>query len=237
MRMPRRPLAALSGLLAPLLAAALLFAPLPASAQEARAAQVVELFTSQGCANCPKANALLGSIAKEDGVIALTYAVGYWDYLGWRDTFAKPEFAARQKDYATALGQSGVYTPEVVVNGARHASGSKAKLVRAIMAQDAPLSAARIAFSAGAVELDSVKRFESADVWLIEYDPGPTYVQVKKGENAGVNMPHYNLVTKLKRLGEWRGGHARFKAACVKDCVVIVQSARGGPVIAAATPG
>ena len=57
---------------------------------------VVELFTAQGCSGCPDANRTLEAVANAPGVIALTYGVGYWDYLGWSDTFAKPEFAARQ---------------------------------------------------------------------------------------------------------------------------------------------
>jgi len=121
-----------------------------AMAQEAKppAPMLIELFTSQGCSNCPKANALLGTLAKEHDVIALTYAVGYWDYLGWRDTFAKPEFTARQKSYAATLRQGGVYTPEMIVNGAGHASGSRAEKVRALMTSSTPPGAAHIAIEA-----------------------------------------------------------------------------------------
>ncbi len=58
---------------------------------------VMELFSSQGCGNCPVANANIAQLAERSDVIALTYPVGYWDYLGWDDTFAKPEFTERQK--------------------------------------------------------------------------------------------------------------------------------------------
>ncbi|MFY8163511.1 MAG: DUF1223 domain-containing protein [Brevundimonas sp.] len=76
----------------------------PSSARAVRVAAppepvVIELFTAQGCADCPEANARLESVATGPGVIALTYAVDYWDYLGWEDTFARPEFAQRQRAY------------------------------------------------------------------------------------------------------------------------------------------
>ena len=77
---------------------------------------VVELFTAQGCAGCPEANARVEAVAAEPGVIALTYAVDYWDYLGWADTFARPEFAQRQRAYRHALRLRNVSTPQVVIN-------------------------------------------------------------------------------------------------------------------------
>jgi hypothetical protein len=88
------------------LAAALVAAGSTAQPSPARGARdvaprpepvVIELFTAQGCAGCPEANARFESVATEPGVIALTYAVDYWDYLGWEDTFARPEFAQRQR--------------------------------------------------------------------------------------------------------------------------------------------
>jgi hypothetical protein len=224
-------------------AAAALFASLslmtsPAAAQDAAPAEpvVVELFTSQGCANCPKANAFLGKLAESPKVIALTYAVGYWDYLGWRDTFAKAEFTTRQKIYAKRMHQGRVYTPEMVVNGAAHASGSKSKDVVALIRQPHSASA-QIKIESSAIEVRGPMPAQTADVWLVEYTPGPMFVQVTKGENAGVNMPHYNLVTKLRKLGEWSGGEARFKGVCAKNCVVIVQREDGGAVLGAARGG
>ncbi len=223
-------------------AAAALFASLslavsPAVAQDAPPAEpvVVELFTSQGCANCPKANAFLGKLSESPKVIALTYAVGYWDYLGWRDTFAKADFTARQRLYAKRLHQGRVYTPEMVVNGAAHASGSKAKEVVGLIRQP-HASSAHILLDKDSVSVRGAAPAQSADVWLVEYTPGPVHVQITKGENAGVNMPHYNLVTKLTRLGVWSGGEARFDAACAKNCVVIVQGERGGAIFGAARP-
>src|SRR5262245_59288247 len=65
---------------------------------------VVELFTSQGCSSCPPADALLGELAEKPGIVALSYSVDYWDYLGWRDTLGSPANSERQRNYARARG-------------------------------------------------------------------------------------------------------------------------------------
>src|SRR5262245_50974458 len=70
---------------------------------------VVELFTSQGCSHCPRADRWLAAIARDPGVVALSLPVDYWDYIGWRDTLASHAFTARQKAYAAANGDRRVY--------------------------------------------------------------------------------------------------------------------------------
>ena len=106
----------------------------PALAKSPRA--VVELFTSQGCSSCPPADAFLGDLAKRDDVIALTLAVDYWDYLGWKDTFASPAHSKRQAAYAKRRGDGQVYTPQMVLNGRRHAIGSHRSEVLKVLAQE-----------------------------------------------------------------------------------------------------
>ena len=95
---------------------------------------VVELFTSQGCYSCPPADKLLGQLAADDDVLALAWHVDYWDYLGWKDSFAKASHSERQYSYARSLGERQVYTPQAVVNGKAHAVGSKEKSVRNLIA-------------------------------------------------------------------------------------------------------
>src|SRR5262245_55076196 len=85
---------------------------------------VVELFTSQGCSSCPAADRLLGELASDRSIVALSLPIDYWDYLGWKDTLAKPRHTARQRGYAQQRGDREVYTPQVVVNGALHVLGS-----------------------------------------------------------------------------------------------------------------
>src|SRR5246127_4648847 len=85
---------------------------------------VVELFTSQGCSSCPPADRILGELAKDPSVIALSMPIDYWDYLGWKDTLADARFSARQKAYSHMRGDREVYTPQAVINGEVHVIGS-----------------------------------------------------------------------------------------------------------------
>src|SRR6516162_6906258 len=85
---------------------------------------VVELFTSQGCSSCPPADKLLGELAKDPDVIAMSMPIDYWDYLGWKDTLADARFSARQRAYSKVRGDRDVYTPQVIVNGSTQVIGS-----------------------------------------------------------------------------------------------------------------
>src|SRR5271169_6656660 len=85
---------------------------------------LLELFTSQGCSSCPAADKLLGDLAADPSLIALSLPIDYWDYLGWKDTLASPGDSARQRAYAHVRGDRQVYTPQIVVNGAMHVLGS-----------------------------------------------------------------------------------------------------------------
>src|SRR5215217_5363459 len=108
-----------------MLAFAALAHPAGADSTRSRPKAVVELFTSQGCASCPSADALLTSLAEDDDVVALAYHVDYWDYVGWKDTFGNADFSDRQRDYAESWGSSRIYTPQMVVNGAKGVVGSR----------------------------------------------------------------------------------------------------------------
>ena len=93
---------------------------------------VVELFTSQGCSSCPPADKLIGELAKDPSVIALSLPIDYWDYLGWKDTLADKRFTARQKAYSHMRGDREVYTPQVVVNGSTQVGSDRDSIERAI---------------------------------------------------------------------------------------------------------
>src|SRR6201981_1051202 len=85
---------------------------------------VVELFTSQGCSSCPAADKIMGELAKDPSIVALSMPIDYWDYLGWKDTLADARFSARQKAYSRMRGDRDVYTPQAIVNGSAQAIGS-----------------------------------------------------------------------------------------------------------------
>src|SRR5579863_2385335 len=106
-----------------------------ARAAEPRA--LLELFTSQGCSSCPAADKLLGELASDPSLVALSVPIDYWDYLGWKDTLASPAHSARQRAYAHVRGDRQVYTPQIVVDGAMHVLGSdKAAIERTIVQTD-----------------------------------------------------------------------------------------------------
>ena len=113
-------------LLAALLAATSL-APVLAHAQASPV--VLELYTSQGCSSCPPADALFADLARRDDVIALALHVDYWDYLGWRDAFARPRHTARQKAYAKAARSRTIFTPEMIVQGEDRLKGHAAAAI------------------------------------------------------------------------------------------------------------
>src|SRR5690606_2352760 len=106
---------------------------------------VVELFTAQGCSSCPPADRLVAGLADQPGVLALTWHVDYWDYLGWTDGFASPAHTARQESYAAVAGERGVYTPQIIVDGQDTLLGTgRAALLSVIEAHAARPSAVMV---------------------------------------------------------------------------------------------
>src|SRR5271155_223090 len=134
---------------------------------------VVELFESQGCSSCPPANANLAAIADRPNVIALNFAVTYWDGQGWTDTFAQPKFTARQWDYAHAFGRGNVFTPQVVIDGRHDGVGADAgDFSRLVGSGAADGPGPSVNLTAGAVSIGGgAKPALAADVWLVRYDP------------------------------------------------------------------
>lgn len=102
----------------------------PAMAGSSQPGKIVELFTSQGCSSCPPANSLVNEISGYADVLALTYSVTYWDYLGWTDTFGKREFTERQKAYGEAFDEMNIYTPQIILNGSSIARAIRHQIYR-----------------------------------------------------------------------------------------------------------
>jgi hypothetical protein len=226
------------------LAAALILGFSAGGAVSAPAAQspvVVELFTSQGCSSCPPANANLAAIADRPEVLALSFGVTYWDYLGWKDSFAKAEFTNRQYAYEHSLHRATAYTPQMVVNGEMDLIGNSAEeLDRFIAAARARATGAapEIALAADTVTIGAGPAPEdAADVWLVRYDPNIVEVPVARGENGGRTLPHKNVVRAMTRLGGWTGEAVRFDLSPAPEglkTAILVQSAYTGPILAAA---
>ena len=202
---------------------------------------VVELFTSQGCSSCPPANANLATISDRPDVLALSFGVTYWDYLGWKDSFAQPAFTNRQHAYVQALHRATAYTPQMVVNGRLELVGNSLdELDRkiAVARNDAPDSAPNVTLDSSKVTIGAGSALEDiADIWLVRYDPNIVQVPVARGENGGRTLPHKNVVHEFVRLGGWTGEAASFDlppAAAGMKTAILVQSAYTGPILAAA---
>jgi hypothetical protein len=213
---------------------------------------VVELFTSQGCSSCPPADRLLGELANDPGVVAMSLPVDYWDYLGWKDTLANPRHTARQRGYARQRGDRDVYTPQAVVNGKLHALGSdKAAIEAAIRATDANPSTlsvpVKVSVSGGKIDVKvpaAANAPADAEVWLCELAKAVPVV-IGRGENGGRTVVYHNVVRRWVRLGDWDGGEHSFQvpnAGLAEDGIdavaVLVQRGsieRPGTVLGAAT--
>lgn len=201
---------------------------------------VVELFTSQGCSSCPPADDLLAKLSQRPGLIALSFGVTYWDRLGWRDTNARKDFTARQIAYEAPLGESGPFTPQIVVGGRASATGSEVATVeRLIAAERETAPAATVSLQPNAIVVGQGQAPRGgADIWLVRYDPRRIEVPVKQGENAGRTLAHANVVRDLAMVGQWMGTTVTIAlpaAAPGLRTAVIVQARNHGPIVAAGT--
>lgn len=209
---------------------------------DGRPVTVVELYTSQGCSSCPPADAYLGKIADRDDIIALSFHVDYWDYIGWKDTYANPEHTKRQRKYAGHLGMGYIYTPQLVVQGMAHsAHGSEASdLVRDL--RGAKRVDVQVSHVEGGLKIDIPGGTfdESARVIVAAYDAKHD-TEIKRGENSGKTLSNYNVVRDMARVGRWSGKAASYtvteeqlKMAGRDGCAVLLQSTKTGRILGAA---
>jgi hypothetical protein len=194
--------------------AVLAIGALPAGA-EPRA--VVELFTSQGCSSCPPADRLLGELAHDPSLVAMSLPIDYWDYIGWKDTLAKPRHAARQRFYAKTRGDGEVFTPQVVVNGLTHAVGNDKGAIEQAIAQSRRDGAAlslpvKLAIADGQLNvsvLGANSASASGEVWLCALGK-EIPVAIGRGENSGHTVTYHNVVRRWVKLGDWTGTARNF---------------------------
>jgi len=171
---------------------------------------VVELFTSQGCSSCPAADKLLGELAKDSSVVALSLPVDYWDYLGWKDTLASPLHTAKQRAYSRARGDREIYTPQAVVNGAIPVIGSdKSDIDDAIQqTRDKAMTHPVRLVAAGDKLTVSVPDAKGGatrgEVWIYGMTAAAP-VAIGRGENAGRKITYYNVSRRWLKVGDWNG--------------------------------
>jgi hypothetical protein len=214
---------------------------------------VVELFTSQGCSSCPPADKVLGDLAEDPSVIALSMPIDYWDYLGWKDTLADSRFSARQRAYSRARGDRDVYTPQAVVNGEAHVIGSDREAIEGAIQETAqsagvmsvPVSMAvdgrQLTVSVAAAGEHAARK--RGEVWLCSISHAVP-IAIRRGENQGRELTYHNVVRNLTKLGDWTGAPGSWTVPLdsvahdgVDGAVVYVQDGnrdRPGPMLGAA---
>jgi hypothetical protein len=230
-------------LLFAVLALAVVASPRTADAGGERGPLVLELFTSQGCSACPPADSLLAKLARNNGVIALSFHVSYWDHMGWRDPFALPVSVQRQRAYARAMKERLIYTPQLVVQGFAHAVGHDRPAIEQLMAAAPPSASITTALAARQpptlrIEIPALALPQGgAQLWLIAFARSEVR-QVLDGENAGHTLHHTNVV-------RWAAPMAVIEAVPVALTVsaaeadgadgiaLVLQRQRQGPILAA----
>ncbi|SFE95051.1 hypothetical protein SAMN04488523_11320 [Sulfitobacter brevis] len=212
----------------------------PASAQDNPV--VVELYTSQGCSSCPPADDMMVELAERSDVIALALHVDYWDYIGWKDPFGNPAYAARQRAYAAEGQRRSIYTPEMIVMGQTDIVGAKPMALSKAIAEHAkaaPKVAVKLKREGDDLHiavspLDVVAGLMT--VHLMRYAPMKN-TEIMRGENSGKIMKNVNIVDDWHVLGTWDGQAPWVMQTTVtgpRPVVVIVQKHEVGPIMAAA---
>jgi hypothetical protein len=227
-----------------LFTAFLLLVPVSATAA-GQTLTVVELFTSQGCSSCPPADKFVGELAKRNDVLALSYHVDYWDYIGWKDPFAKPQNTVRQRRYSRQMKLSYVYTPQVVIQGLEQAVGSDIADINKMITKTQLSTRIPVTIkqkSDGDVQI-SIEAFENqgaAEIFLIGFDNSHS-TDIRRGENSGRKLYNYNVVRGMRRIGIWTGKAVTIPANVLNiakhkpdNYAVIVQSKRTGKILGAA---
>lgn len=221
---------------------ALVLALAPLRPAQAEPVTVVELFTSQGCAFCPPADNFMAGLAQRDDVLPLALHVDYWDYLGWKDSFADPRFTERQKAYARQNDKSSVYTPHFVLQGYEQLKGNRTHQVAEMLSRlDGMKSPVTLEATRAGDTVSVGLRADAAldrpvEVALVRYIP-KAEVPISRGENAGRTIDYVNIVTEWRTRAEWDGAQpAEFSFDVTGDeaLAVIVQQTGQGMILAAA---
>ncbi len=198
---------------------------------------VVELFTSQGCSSCPPADAFLGELARDPGVVAITRPVTIWDRLGWKDSLASPENTRLQQVYGGKVARgSGVYTPQIVIGGRFGAVGSDRAEIRQFIGEVARAQTAAVSVKGGFAGVSGNGAGEVR--WLTL--TAAVDVAIGQGENGGRKIRYTNVVREEQSLGQWKGGTQVFSLPQFfaqqpnTRHALIVQRPNAGPILAGA---
>ena len=182
-------------------ALALVAAAGPARAKPA----VVELYTSEGCSSCPPAEALLGRLAEEPGVYALSFHVDYWNGPAWRDPFATAAGTDRQRAFSARAGSDEVYTPEMVVGGHGFVGSDEAVARAAVAAEMARPGVAISLERQGAWLVAHVGAGAGVGTLRLYGTQDAVRRSIGGGENEGATIVETNIVRSIADVGRWDG--------------------------------
>lgn len=212
---------------------------------------VVEMFTSQGCSSCPPADRILGELASDPSVIALSLPIDYWDYLGWKDTLADARFTARQRAYSQMRGDRAVYTPQAIVNGTANVLGSdragietaatRTRSVDGVMS--VPVTLTKSGRHIGVAVAAAGRAGRTGEVWICAVSKRVP-ITIARGENRGQQITYHNVVRNMLKAGDWSGEAGTWTVPLenilrdgIDAAVVYVQDGsrdRPGPMLGAA---
>jgi len=227
----------------------------PAAALAAPANPIlVELFTSEGCSDCPPADAFLKALDAAQPIpgaqlIVLEEHVDYWDDQGWRDPFSSHALTLRQNEYVDRLHvKNGPYTPQMVVDGSEAFVGSDRPQAGRAFAKEIPVP--KISVQISAIHIEDGKILAhleigaaplKAEVFIaVALDHAES--QVLKGENGGRQLQHVAVVERLDSVGKIQKGETFSKDVAIKmdhpekqyRVIAFVQQADAGKVLGAA---
>ena len=228
-------------------AAVLLAAPVAGAEFRTNPKAVIELFTSQGCSSCPKADAMFSELGKRQDLITLAYHVDYWDYIGWPDTFGDAANSDRQRAYADSWGSARIYTPQLIVNGRKGVVGSRDKEVSGAINEAALPLPVTLKIGDQKLEVTIAAQAGGADatIWLVTFRDH-AQVMIERGENAGKTVDYTQIVTGKQMLGMWDAASGtnlklsltELTADGSNGAVILVQSDKDGlpgPILGAAS--
>ncbi|MFD1198293.1 DUF1223 domain-containing protein [Brucella gallinifaecis] len=198
---------------------------------------VLELYTSQGCKSCPQADKNLASYADDPNILALSFHVNYWDYMGWRDTLATQDNTDRQNAYRNSFNAKMVYTPQAIVNGATEMNGNDAETVKNHLTENKlniPVSITRENDGRLSIEIAAGHKPDKPVHVVMFYLRDSVTIPISKGENAGQSVTYRNTVTDINTIGMWDGDALKIELPAseltrkdVSGCAVILQESNG----------
>lgn len=209
---------------------------------------VLELYTSQGCKSCPQADKNLATYADNPNVLALSFHVNYWDYLGWRDTLASQDNTNRQNAYRNSFNAKMVYTPQAIVNGTSEMNGGEADVVKQHLSANklnVPVSIEKLDDGRLSIEIAKGEKPKAPVHVVMFYLRDAVTIPIENGENAGQSVTYRNTVMDINTIGMWDGEAMKielpaseFKRKDVTGCAIILQESNSanalGPIHGAA---